>query len=111
MGRWCSFAARNRQPDTPISRNREPSLLRREHVRPGALQPVHDLLERFEGDALLSIFKAEQARRRDSELLGEGSIRGLSPSFAEKGRKLMVQRLPHGKRLDEFSFLLRNVFR
>lgn len=105
------LAAEPANPTTPISSNCQPSLLRREHVGQGALQPVHDLLERLEGDALLSIFKTEQARRRDSELSGESRIGGFSPSFAEKNRKLMVQRLPHGERLNDLAFLMRNVFR
>jgi hypothetical protein len=85
------------------------SILRWKNVGPGAFQPVHDLLKRLERDALLSIFETEQARRCDSEFPCVGSIRRLSPSFSEKSRKLLVQRLPHGKTLNDLAFLMRNV--
>ncbi len=86
------------------------SILSGENIRPGASEPVHDLLKRLERDALLSIFETEQARRRDSEFPCVSSKRRFSPSFAEKSRKLLVQRLPHGKTLNDLAFLMRNVF-
>jgi len=33
----------------------------RENIRPGAFQPVENLLEGFEGDALLAILQAKEA--------------------------------------------------
>ena len=84
--------------------------LLRKNVSPGAFEPVHDLLERLERDALLSIFETEQARRRDPEFPGKGSIRGFTPPFTEEDRKLIVQRLPHEETLNEMAFLMRNVF-
>jgi len=40
----------------PLDSCTEPLMLWRENVRQPAMQPVHDLLERLESDALLSIF-------------------------------------------------------
>ena len=37
------------------------SILRPENIRPGTFQPVHELLEGFEGDALLAILQAKEA--------------------------------------------------
>jgi hypothetical protein len=36
------------------------------YIRPGAFEPIHDHLERFEGNALLAILQAKEARWRDS---------------------------------------------
>ena len=82
--------------------------LLRKNVSPGAFEPVHNLLEGSEGHALLAILQPKQARRRDSKLPGEGSIRDFTPPFTQEDRKLMVQRLPHGETLNKSLFLLRN---
>ena len=82
--------------------------LLRKNVSPGAFEPVHDLLEGFERGALLAIFQAKQARGRDSELSGKGSIRDSPPPFSQEARKLIVQRLPHSRSLNKSLFLLRN---
>ena len=79
------------------------------NIRPGAFEPVHDLLEGFEGNALLAILQAKEARGRYSELPGERSIRHFTPPFTEEDRKLMVQRLPHGETVNKSLFLLRNI--
>ena len=94
---------------TPADQHLTESTLCRKNIRPRAFDPVHDLLKRLEGDALLSIFETEQARRRDSEFPCIGSIRRLSPPFAKKSRKFLVQRLPHGETLNDLAFLMRNV--
>jgi hypothetical protein len=81
----------------------------REDVLNPAMQPVHDLLESFQCDALLPILQPMQAGRRDSELPGKHSISRASPPFTEEDRKLIVQSLPHWGMLDKSPFLLRNI--
>jgi len=71
------FRARASSKDPALTK----STLCRKNIRPGAFEPVHDLLEGFQGGALLSIFETEQARRRDSEFSCVGSIRDFTPSF------------------------------
>jgi hypothetical protein len=109
FSRVFSFTFAHLFPDDGGLNSRCRSLvLWRENVVQITTEPVHDLLEGFEGDALLAILQSKEAWGRDSELSGERSIRDFTPPFTEEDRKLMVQRLPHGETVNKSLFLLRN---
>ena len=61
------------------------------HILPTHLQPIHDLLETPQGDALFTVLQTEQRAPGESCLLGEGGKRHLSALFFEEFGELLVQ--------------------
>lgn len=101
--------------DHPVARDsrREPlkrrtsELGRRKHVGQAALQPLEDLLEAPEGDALLAQLKAVEGGRTEADFPGKLLVGQVAPLSSQEYVELFFQWPGHAADWSPASFHLR----
>lgn len=91
--------------DVPQPAPRKSSL---KNIGNAALQPIQDLLQVSEGDALLALLQPMQRGRRESKFLGELGVGHFTALLAQEITELPLKRIGHAAMLAKGSFRLWN---
>ncbi len=109
--RTSAFAGKSRTGRSTSARRLGKPVITRKNISEVALQPLHDLLQPSQSDALIAPFQSIQSRWRQTHFSREFGEGFISTSSAQEFGKLFVERTRHPIVLPHLTFRMRNNFR